>query len=315
MLSLGLVSLLGWVSLLGAEPTGPTPEFEEPSTRETMDESTMRVVLLGTGTPNAEPERSGPASAILWGGRAYIVDFGPGVVRRASAAFARGHKALRASNLNVGFLTHLHSDHTTGYADLIFTPWVLGRKVPLRVIGPPGTAAMTGHLEAAYAEDIRIRTEGLERAHPGGHRVEVTEVTAGQVFEDGNLKVTAFPVDHGSWRHALGYRFDTPERSIVISGDTGPSRSLVESARGCDVLVHEVYCQAGFDRQPAKWGRYHKSFHTSTTELAAIAAEVQPKLLVLYHQLRWGCTDEQLVAEIQAHWSGKVLSGNDLDVF
>src|SRR5438477_8635586 len=85
-----------------------------------------QVVLLGTGTPGPDPNRSGPATAITVEDRAYLVDFGPGVVRRASAAAARGVQAVRPENLKVAFVTHLHSDHTVGYPDLIFTPWVVG---------------------------------------------------------------------------------------------------------------------------------------------------------------------------------------------
>ena len=104
-----------------------------------------RVVLLGTGTPNAEPERSGPCVAVVVKDSAYIVDIGPGVVRRAAAAYNKGVKALKTTNLKIAFCTHLHSDHTAGYPDLIFTPWVEGRDVPLEMYGPPGIRDMTEH--------------------------------------------------------------------------------------------------------------------------------------------------------------------------
>src|SRR5437660_8651842 len=102
------------------------------------DKSGTKVILLGTGTPRPFPERSGPATAIVVDDRAYLVDFGPGVVRRASAAAAKGVPAVRPLNLKVAFVTHLHSDHTVGYPDLIFTPWVLGRTNSLQVYGPRG---------------------------------------------------------------------------------------------------------------------------------------------------------------------------------
>ena len=103
-----------------------------------------KVVLLGTGTPAATPDRSGPATAIVVNDTAYLVDFGPGVVRRASAAAAtRGIAALQPTRLQLAFVTHLHSDHTVGYADLIFSPWTLGRRVPLEVYGPRGLKEMT----------------------------------------------------------------------------------------------------------------------------------------------------------------------------
>src|SRR6266852_7854415 len=114
-----------------------------------------QIVLLGTGNPPADPDRSGPATAIVVNGTPYLIDFGAGVVRRAKAAVAdRGLTALEPTNLRVVFVTHLHSDHTVGYPDLILTPWVLGRRVPLEVYGPKGITAMTEHVLAAYQEDI-----------------------------------------------------------------------------------------------------------------------------------------------------------------
>jgi len=134
--------------------------------------SGTRVVLLGTGNPQPDPDRSGPATAVVVDGSAYLVDFGPGVVRRAAAAFRdKGVKALEPANLRVVFATHLHSDHTAGYPDLILTPWVMGRRSPLEVYGPEGIRSMTEHVLAAYKEDIRVRTEGLEHALSEGVRV------------------------------------------------------------------------------------------------------------------------------------------------
>src|SRR6188508_213386 len=133
-----------------------------------------RVVLLGTGSPAADPDRSGPATAIVVNDTPYLVDFGPGVIRRAKGAVVdRGITALEPTNLRVAFATHLHSDHTVGYPDLIFSPWTLGRRVPLEVYGPAGIAAMTAHLLEAYRVDIETRTnqDGNQRAFPDGHKV------------------------------------------------------------------------------------------------------------------------------------------------
>ena len=274
-----------------------------------------RVVLLGTGTPNADPDRSGPAVAVVVNETPYLVDCGPGVVRRAAAAFRAGIDGLAVVNLKRLFLTHLHSDHTVGYPDVILTPWVLGRDEPLEVYGPVGTRAMTEHILKAYEEDIRVRIEGLEPANAEGYKVVVHEIQPGVIYSDKNVTVHAFPVKHGLWAHAYGFRFETPDRIIVISGDTTPTPALVESARGCDVLVHEVYSRAGFEKRSPRWQRYHSDSHTSTAELAEIAREVRPRLLILYHQLLWGVTEEQLLNEIRKGYSGPVVSGRDLDVF
>lgn len=275
-----------------------------------------QVVLLGTGTPNADPERSGPCTAVVVDGVAYLVDAGPGVVRRAAAAArTKGVEGLRVPRLERVFLTHLHTDHTLGLADLVFTPWVLEREAPLRIWGPKGTKSMAEHLVAAYSEDVRTRLDGLEPANATGHRVEVTEIGPGVVHRDERVTVTAFRVHHGSWKEAFGYRFETGDRVIVISGDCRPTEALVEAAKGADLLVHEVYSLEKWKTRPPVWQRYHAAFHTSTKELAEIAEKTKPKQLVLTHQLFWGATPEELVAEIRALYGGPVVSGSDLDVF
>ena len=273
-----------------------------------------RIVLLGTGTPNAEPDRSGPSVAIVVSDTPYIVDCGPGVVRRATAAQAAGIEALEPKKLTRLFLTHLHSDHTTGYPDLILTPWVLDREEPLEVYGPPGTQAMTEHILAAYAEDIRDRLSGLEPIEARGYLAQAHEIEPGKVYEDERVRVEAFAVVHDSLP-SFGYKFHAPDRTIVISGDTAPTETLVEVARGCDVLIHEVYSSSRFERLPLVWKRYHSRMHTSTRELAEIALEAGPGLLVLYHQLFWGATEEELLAEIRERYDGPVVSGRDLDVY
>ena len=306
------LALIGILALgSGASRDGCSGNHREPGARPRPSQ----IVLLGTGNPNADPERSGPAVAIVVGSEAYLVDCGPGVVRRAAAAERMGIRALTASNLKRVFVTHLHSDHTLGLPDLMFSPWVLEREEPLQVYGPPGIRAMVDHLQAAYAQDIRIRIDGLEQANTTGYQVEVHEILPGVVYQDANVKVRAFAVDHGSWEHAYGFRFETPDRVIVLSGDTVPSDNLIRHARGCDVLLHEVYSHEKYSGRPAKWQKYHAAFHTSTRELADLARKINPGLLILYHQLFWGATDADLVREIRETYPGPVVSGNDLDVY
>jgi len=317
------VSLAGVVmaiSLAGAcAISADTKRVERPAKAEQLKGPPglgTRVVLLGTGTPNANPRRSGPAVAVLVGETPYLFDSGPGVVRRAEAAFEKGNRALAMENLSRVFITHLHSDHTLGLPDLMFSPWVLGRQVPLQVYGPPGIKAMVEHISEAYAEDIQVRLGGKEPANKKGHMAQVHEVRPGLAYEDERVRITAFQVPHGSWKWSFGYRVETKDRRIVISGDTAPSQSIVEQCDGCDVLIHEVYAVAGLNRRPDYWQAYHRTAHTSSVELAGIAARAKPKLLVLYHQLFWGVTPKQLLAEIRATYKdGQVVCGQDLDVF
>lgn len=277
-----------------------------------------KLILLGTGNPNPDPQRQGSALIVLVDSTPYVVDFGAGIVRRAAAltpAYGGPLAELEIHNLRTAFLTHLHSDHTVGYADLILTPWVMGRDAPLAVYGPPGIVAMTEHILAAYQPDIRYRVAGLEPTNDVGWRVEAHTVHAGLVFADARVQVEAFPVVHGAMPDAFGFRFTTPDKVIVISGDTAPCASILRYAAGADILVHEVYCQRGFDRREPVWQRYHAAHHTSTRELAEIAQQTQPGLLVLYHTLFWGCTPQAILAEIGASYAGRVVVAEDLQIF
>jgi ribonuclease BN (tRNA processing enzyme) len=274
-----------------------------------------QVVVLGTGTPEPYPDRSGPAVAIVVNSAAYLVDCGPGVVRRAEAAEQNGIKALNVKNLKIVFITHLHSDHTLGYPDLIFTPWVLHRRVPLQAYGPRGLRRMTDHILKAWQQDIRVRTTGLEEADRTGYKVEVHEVSPGVVYQDQNVKVTAFPVKHGSWKQAFGYRFDTADRSIVLSGDTAPTDAVVNACNGCDVLLHEVYNIKGAEMREEHWKEYFTAFHTSPEQLGEIAARAHPKLLVLYHQVLEHLPEQDLVEQVGRYYKGKFVSAHDLGVY
>jgi ribonuclease BN (tRNA processing enzyme) len=287
--------------------------------------SKTQVVLLGTGNPFPDPDRSGPATAIVVNGSAYLVDFGPGVVRRAKEAmFDKGIKALEPTNLTIAFVTHLHSDHTVGYPDLIFTPWTMGRKVPLEIYGPKGIKAMTDHVLAAWQEDIeeRIATETWQpENYRDTYKVNVHEIGAGVIYKDANVTVTAFPTKH-AFPQTFGYRFDTADRSVVISGDTTYSQTTIDACHGCDVLVHEVFTMDSLAKRPA-FQPYAAKYHTNTKQLAELASKAKPHLLILSHTsivLRPAMrplvsSPEELLNEMLSGYSGEVVVGRDLDVY
>jgi ribonuclease Z len=270
------------------------------------------VIMLGTGTPRPSPEAMGPATAIVVGKRVFLVDAGTGVERRLVAAH------LPPDGVAALFVTHLHSDHVLGLADLIFTSWVVGRSKPFPAYGPHGLSAMTQHLYAAFKEDIEIRTRGLEKESPGGYRIAVHEIKPGVVYDSGGVKVTAFLVNHGAWKEAYGYRFDTPNRSIVLSGDTRPSEALVRIATGVDILIHEVQPSDSAlhpgSRTAADWAAYVREYHTTALQLGELANRIQPKLLVVSHDGR-RAPRAQILADIQRSYSGKVVLAEDLQRF
>ena len=288
-----------------------------------------KLVLLGTGTPNACPDASGPAAAVVVGDRAYLVDFGPGVVRQAAKAYRRGVDALRPDLLTMAFCTHLHSDHTAGYPDLIFTPWVLERSAPLRVFGPKGIREMTAHVQAAWAVDMDFRIHGFEKANETGCQVVAEEIQPGIVWQDDRVQVEAFPVSHGTLE-SYGYKFTTADRVIVLSGDTAPLDIVAEKAAGCDILLHEVEYTAGLSARDPKWQKYHREVHTLSVDLAEIAKKARPGLLVTTHRIyhmniqdntidveqKIRRRSEAILQEIrEAGYTGPVVNGQDLDIF
>ena len=296
-----------------------------------------RVVLLGTGTPVPDPDRSGPATLIVVDDRAYLVDFGPGVVRRAEAAALKGVTAARPGNLKVAFVTHLHSDHTVGYSDLILTGWTSGRTVPLEVYGPSGLQSMTEHILQAYRVDIETRAnpEGPMRdvgRFPDAWKVNAHEIKPGVIYKDEKVTVTAFATKHAM--ESYGYRFDTLDRSIVISGDTNPVQETIKACNGCDVLIHEAQPLELHAKMPESVQAFVAKYHTTTEQLAELATKAKPKLLIIYHTISFppgiapprllppkGGADalyaspEMVQKEIGARYSGKFVIGRDLDVY
>ena len=284
---------------------------------------TTRVVLLGTGTPRPDPNRSGPATAIIVNDTPYLVDFGPGVIRRASAAFEKGVTAIGFGGINIKtvFLTHLHSDHTVGYPDLIFTSWIMGRNEPLSVYGPKGITAMTDYVLKAWEVDIGVRTNGINHHRSDGCKVHVFEIAPGVIYQDKNIRVTAIPAQHEDVVDSFSFRFDTPDRVIVLSGDTTPTQALIDHSDDCDILIHEAYSMSSFQKVSPHWQEYRRRAHTSSMQLAEIASKIKPGLLVLYHLSNAGGVlaeadpDGTVVEEIRRVYHGNVVQGHDLDVF
>lgn len=317
------------VTLIASPQQPASPPTNEHAVR-------TKVVLLGTGTPVPDPERSGPATAIVVDDSAYLVDFGPGVVRRAKAAvFDRHIAALEPANVKVAFLTHLHSDHTAGYPDLILTGWTAGRHTPLEVYGPSGLQSMTDHILQAYRIDIETRTNpgGDQRGNQEGWKVHAHEIKSGVIYKDAKVTVTAFPTQHAM--ESYGFRFDTPDRSVVISGDTSPAEETIKACNGCDVLIHEARAMEMFNKLPAERRSFGAKNHTTSEQLAALATQAKPGLLIVYHAwISWRpsitpaanqpvvlttgelhASPDVLQREIGSRYSGLFVIGRDLDVY
>ena len=265
-----LTSFLFFSSLLGAE---------------------TRLAILGSGTPNPDPQRMGSAYAVIVNDNAYLVDFGPGVIRRAaelSSNWGGDIDALIPAKLKHAFLTHIHSDHTMGLSDFLITPWIMGRNEKVELFGPKDLENMATNILKAFKTDIDYRLYGTQPANKLGYKFNFHE--------------------------SYGYRFTSADKVIVFSGDTGPSEILESYAKDADILVHEVYSYAGFLNKTPDWQKYHKGHHTSTLELGEIAKRIKPNKLVLSHILFWGSTPDEIYREISSVYDGEVIVAEDLMV-
>jgi ribonuclease BN (tRNA processing enzyme) len=280
--------------------------------------SGTRLVLLGTaGGPRPRKSRSASAHAIAVGGAIYIVDCGDGVARQMVLA------GLPLDAIRGVFLTHHHSDHNADYGNLLLLAWSGGLRTPVDTFGPPPIEKMTRLFFEMNATDIdaRIADEGrpplipLVRAHDLGK--------PGKVFEDERVKVSAALVEHPPMSPAFAYRFDTADRSIVISGDTKYSQNLIELAKGADVLVHEALFPEALNRliknvrNAPDLKRSILSHHTSAEDVGRVAAEAGVGLLVLSHLIPAEdpeVTEAMWLDAVARHFKGKVLVGADLAV-
>jgi len=269
--------------------------------------SALVVILLGTGFPRPDPARASASTAVVAGGKWFVVDAGRGATLRIAGT------DLNYANLAAVFLTHLHSDHTAGLPDLFDTSWQFGRKtVPLELYGPPGTKRLANAMLEFFAEDIHLRRDLLEK-HPGaGATIRTHIVREGVVHDDGEVKVTAFEVDHKPVPYAFGYRFDSHGESVVISGDMRPNANLVRYAKGADVLVLEAYLPEFFDKVDSREvAERLKRYHTTADEAGELAAAAGVKTLVLTHLIP-GDADETFRERAARKFKGTIVVGRDL---
>tara|TARA_Y100001970_G_scaffold277608_1_gene382072 strand:- start:6576 stop:7475 length:900 start_codon:yes stop_codon:yes gene_type:complete len=276
-----------------------------------------KLAILGSGTPNPDPNRNGSSYAVITNGKAYLVDFGPGVIRNASAlspSWGGNLEAMEIRNLNYAFLTHIHSDHSAGLSDLILSPWVLDRDETLKLFGPKGLKDMAYFITKAYKQDINYRINGSQPANLTGYKTEVTEISEGKIYEDKNVIVEAFMNNHGDLDNSFGFVFTTKDKKIVFSGDTSYSKRIIEKAQNADILVHEVYSEEGFQKKTKDWQVYHKAHHTSSIDVGIIAKKSRPKKLVLSHILFWGSDKESILKDVKLNYEGEVIIAEDLMV-
>ena len=278
-------------------------------------ESETKLILLGTASPRVTPDTYQTSFALMVDGVMYMIDCGSGAHERLVQACAKYGNGITAEDMKYLFLTHLHPDHTVDLPSMLIAPYVLGRDGPLKIYGPTGTRAMVEHVLEAYKIGLHELQYFGPRKRPNVE-LDITEIAEGIIFKDERIEVEAIRVVHGNLE-AYAFNVITPHKTIFFSGDTCPVDILIEKAKGCDILVHEVYCQAGMVNVSKLWKDYFGRMHTSGIELGKIASQIRPGLLVLNHQMIFsGLTDADLIQEIRdAGYTGPLVSGKDLDVF
>ena len=276
-------------------------------------DSDFKVTLLGTGNPMPTLDRFGPSTLIEAAGYKILFDCGRGTLQRAYQI------DKQTQDYDKLFLTHLHSDHTTGIPDLWITGTIMGRHDnPLRIWGPRGTKSMTANLEKAFAVDLKVRREGEQRYglnHQKGIGIESTDIDEGFVYEEDGLSVEPFRVnhfDHFSDESSLGYRVRYAGRSVVLSGDTRICENLIKYSRGVDLLIHEV-AAAPLGADLSSNIRYILSLHTQPEECGRIFSRANPRLAVYYHVIQ--CLEvslEEMMDRTRKEYGGSVEFGKDL---
>jgi ribonuclease BN (tRNA processing enzyme) len=286
------------------------------TTARRRQERRTRLILLGTGGgPRPKIDRAASSQVILAEGHAYVIDCGDGVAQRLVAA------SVPLDRLDKIFITHHHSDHNADYGNLLLLAWAAGLKTPVETYGPPPLERMTRLFFELNAFDIETRVADEGRV-PLAPLVTARDLEKpGVVVDDGRVKVRCALVDHPPIAAAFGYRFDTPDRSIVISGDTAYSESLLELARGADVLVHEALYRPGIERTVAKAPNALRLLehivrsHTTVEDVGRLAAAAGVKTLVLSHLVP---ADDPLVTErdwmeaATRYFKGDVIVARDL---
>lgn len=272
----------------------------------------LLITILGSGTPVPSRNQVGSAILIEAGETTILIDCGRGCTSR----LAEYNPAL-VTEIDKLFLTHLHSDHVVGIPDLWLNGWTQGRDTPLQVWGPPGVAGMMNGLRSAYQADFRYRNAGPGRPTPLAlqERVTIYEPEADVVFDDGGVKVIAFPVNHANIP-AFGFRVEYGERVVMISGDTSISPNLTRFGTGADVVLLEVLSPAMVDYVTTSFSTQRRKailgLHLTAEQASEVLAQTNPELSVYYHTVASCATDPMLLARTAEFYDGDVVVARDL---
>ena len=267
-----------------------------------------KLTLLGTGCPSPSHLRYGPSSLVCYEGINYLIDAGSGVTQRLSEA------GIKPGEIDYILITHLHSDHIVDLYQLFISGWHTGRETKFKVFGPKGLKSHFDKIFEAYKEELDLRKEWEKRPNVEGLAYEITEINNELKIELDNATIESVKVDHHPVDPAFGYKFILGPKNIIFSGDTRYCEVLEKASKDADILVHEVYSQAGWENKTDDWKIYHKAHHTSAVDLGYLAEKAGVKKLVLSHILFWGSSPESVIQEAKQGFSKEVILAEDLMV-
>ncbi|GAB5486969.1 MAG: MBL fold metallo-hydrolase [Parasphingorhabdus sp.] len=309
-----LIAFLATMALtacgMGGPPKAPNPFAED---RIVFDEDDLSVTVLGSGMPLPSPSQSGAAILVQAGKHKMMFDCGRGCTTR----LAQVNPEL-ITQVDKLFVTHMHSDHLTGIPDLWLNGWTQGRNIPMQIWGPEGTTEMMEALRTAFARDINFRVSDGVPANDDGLGPTFTDLPKedGVVFEEGEVKVTAFLVDHSSIKPAYGYRIDYGEHSVLISGDTTVTPALAKYGQGTDVILLEVMPPLALKMMGKRFGKEQSetvtAYHLTAQQAAAVFKETQPELGVYYHYMNIPPMAKSVREESEQIYDGEMLLSKDL---
>jgi len=269
----------------------------------------MELVLLGTGCPQCDPDRRGPASLVRHGGLNFLVDCGSGVTQRLVEAGASG------AAIDALLLTHLHTDHLVDFYQLVISSWHQGRDRPQRVFGPEGTRRFVEGTMELWRTERELRIAHEKRPSTRAFEIAVTEIGPGGFWDEDGVRIEAVAVAHQPVRQAFGFVFAAGGRRLALSGDTTRCPALIEAARGADALLHECFIHREMRVGPgrsAEGMRNIAAYHTLSDVVGKVATEAGVGMLILNHFVPTRFDRGALAAEVRRDWRGPLAIGEDL---
>ena len=267
----------------------------------------IKITILGSGTPRVNIDRFSQSILVEHKNDKFLFDAGRGALLRLNQS------RILPNEINNIFFTHLHSDHILGFSDILMTGWVYHRQKPLNIFGPPGTNNFVDSTIKSFEEDIKVRSLPPENLNVNNLKSNITIIFDGYIYNKNGLTIETFAVKHEPFTHAYGFKIYNDKYCMIISGDTTYSEQVIEKAKNCDILIHEIAhaSQHTLEKYPKAKGVI--SYHTNVGQVTEIINTVKPKLTILNHVLSLdGSSDNEILSEIKKNTIHKVIIAKDL---